>query len=165
MVEKLDHLLDDELAQPSCLLFSLDFMRGQLWCVDQFFIDFESHLKEHATNIGKNLHQVQETFNQIETMLKQSSTRSSTTTTTTRKMKSTQVTNQVHPMATFVDHYKQKMRFCVEKLIERSLITFVNLLSTESTNYQMDQSTIIRLISRTELLDEHNQSIDFQRVK
>ena len=125
----------------SCLLFSVDYLRSKFWSPTEFIAEMRSHLKDHSITIGKKLEQIQQTFHEVEDMLKLSSTssqksRSSTSSTRRTKTATPGVTNEA--MLTFIRHYYDKMNYCIQKIIERSLTTFGDLAAVTETKYLID---------------------------
>ncbi len=168
IAQKIDHILDDELMNSSCLLFSIDYIRSKFWSPIEFVAEMRSHLNEQSIIIGKKLAQVQQTFREVEDMLKLSSTasqKSRSSTSSTRRTKSTTpgVTNEA--MFTFIQHYYDKMNYCIQKLIERSLTNFVELAAVTETKYLIDQTKLIRFLFEGQNIDEQSTDIDQHRIK
>ncbi len=159
IAEKIDHILNDELMNSSCLLFSIDYIRSKFWSPNEFVTEMRLHLKEQSIIIGKKLSQIQQTFHEVEDMLKLNST------TSTRRTKTATpgITNEA--MLIFVQYYYEKMNYCIQKLIERSLNNFVDLTSTNETKYLIDQTKLIRFLFEGQNIDEQSTDIDQQRIK
>jgi hypothetical protein len=168
IAQKIDHILNDELMNSSCLLFSIDYIRSKFWSPNEFVTEMRSHLKEQSIIIGKKLSQIQQTFHEVEDMLKLNSTtaqksRSSTSSTRRTKTATPGITNEA--MLIFVQYYYDKMNYCIQKLIERSLNNFVDLISTNETKYLIDQTKLIRFLFEGQNIDEQSTDIDQQRIK
>ncbi len=168
IAEKIDHILDDELMNSSCLLFSIDYLRSKLWSPTEFVTHMRSHLNEQSIIIGEKLSQIQQTFREVEDMLKLNSTttqKSRSSTSSTRRVKSTTPAINNEAMLTFIRYYYDKMNYCIQKLIERSLIHFIELASITETKYLIDQTKLIRFLFEGQNIDEHSMNIDQQRIK
>lgn len=168
IAEKIDHILDDELTNPSCLLFSPDYLRSKLWTPTEFLTEIRSHLREYSILIGKKLAQIQRTFTEVEDMLKLSSTaaqKSRTSTSSTRRTKTSTPAINNEAMLTFIRHYCEKMNHCIQKIIERSLMKFMELASVTETKYLIDQTKLIRFLFEGQDSDEQLHSIDEHRIR
>ncbi|CAF4952857.1 unnamed protein product [Rotaria sp. Silwood1] len=156
IAEKIDSILDNELMNSSCLLFSIDYIRSKLWTPTEFLEKMRSHLNEQSILIGEKLHQIQQTFQEVEDMLKLNSTgsksRSSTSSTRRVKTATPAVTNEV--MMEFVRYYHDKMNYCIQKIIERTLVTYIDLVSITETKYLIDQTKLIRFLFEGQDIDE-----------
>jgi hypothetical protein len=180
IAQKIDRILDDELMQPSCLLFSREFLRSKVrWPLNEFTDEMRTHLYERAKDIGKKFFRIQETFREVEEMLKsntseQTKSRTSTSSTTTRRAKSNftpTVSNEA--MRSFVHYYYNRMNHCIDKLIERSLSTFIELAATTETKYLLDQTKLIRFLFEGQNHDDdddddehqHETNVDTNRIR
>ncbi|CAF4620321.1 unnamed protein product [Rotaria sp. Silwood1] len=156
IAEKIDSILDNELMNSSCLLFSIDYIRSKLWTPTEFLENMRSHLNEQSILIGEKLHQIQQTFQEVEDMLKLNSTgpksRSSTSSTRRVKTATPAVTNEA--MMEFVRYYHDKMNYCIQKIIERTLVTYIDLVSITETKYLIDQTKLIRFLFEGQDIDE-----------
>ncbi len=166
--EKIDHILDDELMNSSCLLFSIDFIRSKLWSPTEFVTNMRSHLNEQSILIGEKFHKIQQTFQEVEDMLKLNSNttqKSRSSTSSTRQTKSTTpgITNE--SMLTFIRYYQEKMNNCIQNIIERSLVHFIELASITETKYLIDQTKLIRFLFEGQNIDEPLTNIDQQRIR
>ena len=168
IAQKIDHILDEELTSPSCLLFSIDYLRSKLWSPSEFLTDFRSHLQEHAKIIGKKLAQIQHTFNEVEDMLKLNSStgqKSRTSTSSTRRTKTATPAIHNDAMLTFIRFYHEKMNYSIQKIIERSLAKFVELASVTETKYLIDQTKLIRFLFEGQNDEEQSHIIDEHRIR
>ena len=166
IAEKIDHILDNELLNSSCLLFSIDYICSKIWSPAEFLENMRSHLSEQSIEIGKKLRQIQRTFQEVEDMLKLNSTgqKSRSSTSSTRRTKaSTPATNET--MLTFIRYYQNKMISCVQKLIERTLLTFIDLTSVTETKYLIDQTKLIRFLFEGQNPDEQINNTDTHRIR
>jgi hypothetical protein len=152
---------------PTCLLFSIDYIRSKLWSPKEFVTNMRSHLTEQSILIGKKLHEIQQTFQEVEDMLKLNSNeqKSRTSTSSTRRTKTATpaVTNEA--MLTFIKYYYDKMNYCIQKIIERTLAHFIDLASITETKYLIDQTKLIRFLFEGQTTDEELISIDKQRIR
>jgi hypothetical protein len=152
---------------PSCLLFSIDYIRSKLWSPTEFVTNMNSHLNEQSILIGEKFYQIQQTFQEVEDMLKLNSTgqksRSSTSSTRRTKTATPSITNEA--MLTFIQYYYDKMNYCIQKLIERTLINFIDLASISETKYLIDQTKLIRFLFEGQNINEELTIIDKQRIR
>ncbi|CAF0936921.1 unnamed protein product [Rotaria sordida] len=166
IAEKIDNILDNELMNSSCLLFSIDYIRSKLWTPTEFLQNMHVHLNEQSILIGDKLHQIQQTFQEVEDMLKLNTTgqksRSSTSSTRRGKTATPAVTNEA--MMEFIRYYYDKMNFCIQKIIERTLTTYIDLVSITETKYLIDQTKLIRFLFEGQDNDEQ-LNIDTQRIR
>lgn len=165
IAEKIERILDQELFNSSCLLFSPDFVRSKLWSPAEFVEQVSTHLREHAVLIGRTLFEVQQRFQEVEDMVRVNSPgqKSRTSTSSTRRTKTPVVSNEA--MATFIRYYHDKMNACVRQIIERSLRTFIQLAAVSTENYAADQTTLTRVLLEGEPLAEQHQHVDTDRIR
>ena len=152
----------------SCLLFSIDYIRSKLWSPKEFVTNLCAHLSEQSILIGKKLYQIRQTFQEVEEMLKLNSTnqtksRSSTSSTRRTKTSTPGITNE--GMLIFIKYYHEKMNFSIQKLIERSLNTFIDLASITETKYLIDQTKLIRFLFEGQNIEEDFINIDKNRIR
>ena len=168
IAEKIDRILTEDLMHPSCLLFSVDFLRSKVWPPNEFNEEMRRHLRERAKDIGKKFFRIQETFREVEEMLKNTSNeqKSRTSTSSTRRTKTTFTpTGNNEAMRTFCHYYYNRMNHCIDKLIERSLSTFIELTATTETKYLIDQTKLIRFLFEGQNPEEENTNVDPQRIR
>jgi hypothetical protein len=152
----------------SCLLFSTDYIRSKLWSPTEFVTNMRSHLNEQSILIGKKFSKIQQTFQEVEDLLKVNSSgsqksRSSTSSTRRTKTATPAVTNEA--MMTFIRYYYDKMNNTIQKIIERSLIHFIDLAAITETKYLIDQTKLIRFLFEGQDIDEQLTNIDTQRIR
>jgi hypothetical protein len=152
---------------PSCLLFSIDYIRSKLWSPAEFVTNMRSHLTEQSILIGKKLNDIQHTFQEVEQMLKLNSneqkSRSSTTSSRRTKTSTPAVTHEA--MLTFIKYYSNKMNYCIQKIIQRTLTNFIDLASFTETKYLIDQTKLIRILFEGQNIDKQLTNIDKQRIR
>ncbi|CAF3476774.1 unnamed protein product [Rotaria socialis] len=167
IAKKIDDILDNELMSSSCLLFSIDYVRSKLWSPTEFVENMRLHLNEQSILIGEKLNQIQQTFQEVEDMLKLNMTgqksRSSTSSTRRAKTATPAVTNEA--MMAFIRYYHDKMNHCIRRIIERTLMTYIDLLSISETKYLIDQTKLIRFLFEGQDSDEEIVHIDTQRIR
>ncbi|CAF5198135.1 unnamed protein product, partial [Rotaria magnacalcarata] len=167
IAKKIDDILDNELMSSSCLLFSIDYARSKLWSPTEFVENMRLHLNEQSILIGEKLNQIQQTFQEVEDMLKLNVTgqksRSSTSSTRRAKTATPAVTNEA--MIAFIRYYHDKMNHCIRRIIERTLMTYIDLLSISETKYLIDQTKLIRFLFEGQDSDEEIVHIDTQRIR
>jgi hypothetical protein len=127
-----------------------------------------SHLNEQSTLIGKKLSQIHQTFQEVEDMLKLNSSgsqksRSSTSSTRRTKSSTPAITNEA--MLTFIRYYHDKMNLTIQKIIERTLSTYIELASITETKYLIDQTKLIRFLFEGQNEDEELTNIDSHRIR
>jgi hypothetical protein len=152
----------------SCLLFSTDYIRAKLWSPTEFVTNMRSHLNEQSILIGKKFSKIQQTFQEVEDLLKVNSSgsqksRSSTSSTRRTKTATPAVTNEA--MMTFIRYYYDKMNNTIQRIIERSLIHFIDLAAITETKYLIDQTKLIRFLFEGQDIDEQLTNIDTQRIR
>ena len=167
IAQKIDQILDEELMSPKCLLFSIDYIRSKSWLPTDFLNEMRIHLTERSIEIGKKLSCIQDTFREVEDMLKSSTNeqKSRTSTSSTRRTKpmTTGVPNEA--MKTFIQYYCEKMNRSIEKIIERTLHVYVDLVATTETKYLIDETKLIRYLFEGQNQDEFESNIDNQRIR
>lgn len=169
IAQKIDFILDKELMNSSCLLYSIEYIRSKLWTPNEFVTQMREHLKEQSIAIGKKLATIRQTFQEVEEMLKlnssnQDKSRSSTSSTRRTKTSTPAVTNEA--MLIFVQFYQDKINQTIQRIIERTLQNFIELASINETKYLIDQTKLIRfLFEGQELNDNEFGNIDQQRIR
>lgn len=165
--QKIDHILDNELMNSTCLLFSSDYIRSKLWSPTEFLTNMREHLIDQSKIIGKKFLNIQQTFEEVENMLKINSNeqKSRTSTSSTRRTKTSTPSVTSDAMLIFINYYYDKMNYCIQKLIERSLIHYIELCSITETKYLIDQTKLLRFLLEGQNLDEQLNSIDHQRIR
>lgn len=167
IAKNIDDVLENELMNSSCILFSIDYIRSKVWSPTEFVESMRRHLNEQSTIIGEKLHQIQRTFQEVEDMLKLNvsgqKSRSSTSSTRRTKTATPAVTNEA--MISFMRYYYDKMNNCIQKLIERTLTAFIDLMSISETKYLIDHTKLIRFLFEGQDDDEQMINIDTQRVR
>jgi hypothetical protein len=151
----------------SYLLFSIDYIRSKLWSPTEFLEKISSHLNEQAILIGKKLYEIQQTFQEVDDMLKLNSSgqKSLSSTSSTRRTKTATPTISNEAMTIFIRYYHDKMNYCIQKIIERTLITFINLTSVSEAKYLIDQTKLIRVLFEGQNSAEQFNNIDTQRIR
>ena len=152
----------------SCILFSIDYICSKLWSPNEFIKNINLHLNEQSILIGKKFQKIQQTFHEVEDMLKLNSTvqqKSRSSTSSTRRIKSTTPAFTNEAMLTFVQYYYDKMNYTIEKIIQRSLIQFIDLASINQMKYLFDQTKLLRLVFEGQNLDEQLNNIDQHRIR
>lgn len=167
IAQKIDHVLDNELMDSSCLLFSIDYIRSKLWSPTEFLDSIRSHLQEQAVLIGEKLHQIQQTFQEVEDMLKlnPSGQKSRTSTSSTRRTKTATPGVANEAMLSFIRYYHDKMNYCIQKLIERSLNAYIDLASVTETKYLIDHTKLLRFLFEGQDIEEEIVNVDTQRIR
>lgn len=169
IAQKIDFILDKELMNSSCLLYSIEYIRSKLWTPNEFVTQMREHLKEQSIAIGKKLATIRQTFQEVEEMLKlnssnQDKSRSSTSSTRRTKTSTPAVTNEA--MLIFVQFYQDKINQTIQRIIKRTLQNFIELASINETKYLIDQTKLIRfLFEGQELNDNEFGNIDQQRIR
>lgn len=151
----------------SCLLFSIDYIRSKLWSPTEFLTNIREHLNQQSIIIGKKFYEIQQTFQEVEDMLKLNSSgqKSRSSTSSTRRTKTATPSVSTEAMLTFIKYYNDKMNSCIQKIIERTLIHFIELASITETKYLIDQTKLIRFLFEGQNTDEQLINIDQQRIR
>ncbi|UJR24993.1 hypothetical protein I4U23_006354 [Adineta vaga] len=166
IAEKIDSILDNDLINSSCLLFSPDYIHSKLWSPIEFYESISVHVNEQAILIGKKLFEVQQRFQEVEDMVKVNSSQQksrSSTSSTTRRTKTPIVPNEA--MITFIRYYHDKMISCIQKIIERSLHIYLQLASVSEQSYLNDQKKLVGILFEGESNNEQFNQIDTERIR
>ena len=167
IAEKIDRILDHDVMDSFSCLFSLDYIRSKLWSPAEFQTDVRAHLHDQAKLIGEKLSHIQTAFQEVEEIFKvrvgEEKSRISTLSTKDIKLNTSTVTNEA--MRTFIGFYSEKMICCIQKIIQRSLTTFIELIAVTETKYLIDQTKLIRLLFEGQDVKEQETSIDTHRIR
>ncbi|CAF3388778.1 unnamed protein product, partial [Rotaria sp. Silwood2] len=68
------------------------------------------------------------------------------------------------PMMEFIKYYHDKMIYCIQKIIERTLLTYIDLVSITETKYLIDQTKLIRFLFEGKDINEQS-IVDTQRIR